>query len=69
MKRGMGDEGKWTGPSGMESGFARLLPWTGGLGDELRWRDDERDCNGVEANLVVSLIVSLGMAMGVSRFS
>ena len=57
------------GPSGMESGFARLLPWTGGLGDGLRCRDDERGCFRVEADFMVSLIASLGIGMGVSRFS
>ena len=69
VKRGIGEEGKWTGPSGIESGFARLLPWTGGLGVGLRWRDDERGCFRVEADFMVSLMASLGMGMGVSRLS
>ena len=68
MKRGIGDEGKWTGPSGMESGFARLLPWMGGLGDAWRWRDDERGCFRVIAGFVVSLVVPLDMGTGVARF-
>ena len=54
----------------MESGFEMLLPRIRALGELLRFKDDEGCFNvDVDDDLGLSLLISLGTEIGVSRLS